>query len=34
MDGSVRGISSSITQTTWNYAIQPDDGQAMGSNWN
>jgi len=33
MDGSVRGVSSGVSQTTWTYAITPDDGQVLGSNW-
>jgi len=33
MDGSVRGVTGGVSQTTWNYAIQPDDGQVLGSNW-
>jgi len=33
LDGSVRGVNGSVSQTTWTYAITPDDGQALGSNW-
>jgi len=33
MDGSVRGVSSGVSSTTWYYAITPDDGQVLGSNW-
>jgi len=33
MDGSVRGVSGSISQTTWQYACTPDDGNVLGSNW-
>jgi prepilin-type N-terminal cleavage/methylation domain-containing protein len=33
MDGSVRTISSSISQPTWQEAITPDDGLVLGSNW-
>jgi prepilin-type N-terminal cleavage/methylation domain-containing protein len=33
MDGSVRGVNASITAATWYYAIQPADGQVLGSNW-
>jgi len=33
MDGSVRGVSGSVTQATWNAVAQPDDGQIPGSNW-
>ena len=32
-DGSVRGVSSSISQPTWQNAITPDDGNPLGSNW-
>jgi type II secretory pathway pseudopilin PulG len=32
-DGSVRGVSSSITPLTWWYAFAPNDGQPMPSNW-
>jgi len=32
-DGSVRGVSSSIAQLTWQYAILPDDGQPLPSDW-
>jgi len=33
MDGSVRGVSGGVGATTWLYAITPDDGQVLGSNW-
>jgi len=33
MDGSVRGVSAGVSATTWLYAITPDDGQVLGSNW-
>jgi len=33
MDGSVRGVSASISQTTWGNACQADEGQPLGSNW-
>jgi prepilin-type N-terminal cleavage/methylation domain-containing protein len=33
MDGSVRGVNSSVSQLTWQYALQADDGQTLGSNW-
>jgi len=33
MDGSARGISASVSATTWNYAVTPDDGFPLGSNW-
>jgi prepilin-type N-terminal cleavage/methylation domain-containing protein len=32
-DGSVRTVSASITQTTWQNAMQPDDGMVLGSDW-
>jgi len=32
-DGSVRSIASSITQQTWNRAMQPQDGQTLGNDW-
>ncbi len=34
MDGSVRGISGSMTAATWTGAITPDDGAVLGSDWN
>jgi len=33
MDGSVRGVSSGVSLTTWQSVIVPDDGAAVGSNW-
>jgi len=33
MDGSVRGVSQSISQSTWQIAIVPDDGLVLGTNW-
>jgi len=33
MDGSVRSIQISISQTTWNRVLVPDDGQVLGSDW-
>jgi prepilin-type N-terminal cleavage/methylation domain-containing protein len=33
MDGSVRGVNSGISQLTWQYALTPDDGNPLGSNW-
>lgn len=32
-DGSVRGVTGSTSQATWIYALTPDDGQPMGSDW-
>jgi prepilin-type N-terminal cleavage/methylation domain-containing protein len=33
MDGSVRKISSGLSQTTWTNALLPADGQVLGSDW-
>ena len=33
MDGSVRKISPSVSQTTWTYALNPADGHVLGSDW-
>lgn len=33
MDGSVRGVSKSITQVTWEQAIEPADGKVLGADW-
>jgi len=33
MDGSVRGVTQSISQNTWQIAITADDGQVLPSNW-
>jgi len=33
MDGSIRTVSTSLTQFTWDCAITPDDGQVLGSDW-
>jgi hypothetical protein len=33
MDGSVRGVTGSLSQATWNNAVQPNDGNVLGSNW-
>jgi prepilin-type N-terminal cleavage/methylation domain-containing protein len=33
MDGSVRGVGAGVSNTTWQYAITPDDGQVVGSNF-
>jgi len=32
-DGSARGVSTGVTQNTWKLAVQPDDGQPLGSDW-
>jgi hypothetical protein len=33
VDGSVKAVSTSISQLTWAYAIMPDDGQVLGGDW-
>jgi prepilin-type N-terminal cleavage/methylation domain-containing protein len=33
LDGSVRIISPTVTQPTWQHALTPDDGNVLGSNW-
>jgi prepilin-type N-terminal cleavage/methylation domain-containing protein len=33
MDGSVRTISTAITQTTWTHALIPNDNQPLGADW-
>jgi prepilin-type N-terminal cleavage/methylation domain-containing protein len=33
MDGSVRGVTTSVTTTTWSNAQTPADGVALGGNW-
>ncbi|MGH7224490.1 MAG: hypothetical protein ACRELF_14785 [Gemmataceae bacterium] len=33
MDGSVRKISPALSQTTWTNALNPADGQVLGSDW-
>jgi prepilin-type N-terminal cleavage/methylation domain-containing protein len=32
-DGSVRNVSESISQTTWQAALLPEDGVPLGSDW-
>jgi prepilin-type N-terminal cleavage/methylation domain-containing protein len=32
-DGSVRTVSSGISTSTWYYACQPNDGNALGNDW-
>jgi len=34
MDGSVRGVSSGVSQNTWSQAMVPDDGTVTGADWN
>ncbi len=33
MDGSVRGVSTAVSQPTWWLAVQPADGRPMPSDW-
>jgi len=33
MDGSVKGLNPSISGATWQYAMQADDGQVLGPDW-
>jgi hypothetical protein len=33
MDGSIRSITSDLSETTWTNALDPADGQALGSDW-
>jgi len=32
-DGSARGVTSGVSQTTWTNAGKPNDGQTLGSDW-
>ncbi len=32
-DGSVRLVNSGIGVTSWTYAVYPNDGQPLGSDW-
>jgi len=32
-DGSVRSVSAGVSSTTWGYAVDPADGQVLGSDW-
>jgi prepilin-type N-terminal cleavage/methylation domain-containing protein len=32
-DGSVRGVSTGISWTTWNFACNPGDGNVLGTDW-
>jgi prepilin-type N-terminal cleavage/methylation domain-containing protein len=34
LDGSVRGVNSKITATTWNAAMTPNGGEVLGQDWN
>ena len=33
VDGSVRSVSTDVSLVSWAYAITPDDGQILGSDW-
>jgi prepilin-type N-terminal cleavage/methylation domain-containing protein len=33
MDGSVRGVTSGVSATTWGFACTPDDGNPLASDW-
>jgi hypothetical protein len=33
MDGSARAVSSSVTEYSWNVALQPADGQVLDGSW-
>jgi prepilin-type N-terminal cleavage/methylation domain-containing protein len=33
MDASVRSVAASVSQTTWDRAITPDDGNPLGNDW-
>jgi hypothetical protein len=33
MDGSVRAVNSGVSQNSWNYALNPSDGQPFDSTW-
>jgi prepilin-type N-terminal cleavage/methylation domain-containing protein len=32
-DGSVRGVNQSVTPQTWHWAMTPNGGEVLGSNW-
>jgi type II secretory pathway pseudopilin PulG len=32
-DGSTRGVTSAVSQNTWLAALQPNDGELLGSDW-
>jgi hypothetical protein len=32
-DGSARGVSGSVSVTTWTNACNPRDGAVLGSDW-
>jgi len=33
MDGSTRGVSAAVSQSTWGSALNPADGNVLGPNW-
>src|SRR5262249_48601240 len=33
LDGSVRGVSGSVSAATWRHALNPSDGAPLGSDW-
>jgi prepilin-type N-terminal cleavage/methylation domain-containing protein len=33
MDGTVRPVAPEVSQNSWNYAVQPDDGQPFDGSW-
>jgi type II secretory pathway pseudopilin PulG len=33
LDGSVRGVSDSVSHTTWKAALTPNGGEVLGSDW-
>jgi hypothetical protein len=33
MDGSARGVTTAVSQLTWNRAVQANDGSPLGSDW-
>jgi prepilin-type N-terminal cleavage/methylation domain-containing protein len=33
MDGSIRPVSSGVSQNSWNWAVQPADGMVFDSSW-
>jgi prepilin-type processing-associated H-X9-DG protein len=33
MDGSVRTVTSGVSQYSWNLALQPADGQVFDNTW-
>jgi hypothetical protein len=33
LDGSVRGVTANVSSATWWFAVQPNDGQPLPSDW-